>query len=413
MKKPSSVAVLPFPLTIAALFGYGILRFLGFIDEKTHTRFTRVSSHNDTLFGCEGRIVFLACKEMYMKILSATEVDRRIKKVLNFTMFGDSSPTGRILHSRLVSALTKLDTNTSRKALHLTHTFVSEFQNRMWEHSLDKLEVFVTALESLEIQTSPVVVYPPDKCILHLPVFQEKKAITRDVDITGSFRVPLPKGRIFDLQSKHIALAIGGPSGSGKSTLAVSLISEIKICIEELKTSSAFADLELSVCRADLDLGTPTAKAIEENKGWDRAGLRKFKRPWTMELAEEAQRGFLRARAEHNIVIGDLPGRVTNVTELLMGSADAGIIISNDWGAVKTQWEPLMSSLGVSLVSKIRNREGEQGFSSLVRHWDPGRRLTGRVSSLNRFQKCWDPFIHWLALFLLFDILPTQFDAGS
>ncbi|TAK58104.1 hypothetical protein EPO17_00330 [Patescibacteria group bacterium] len=417
MQKPSSVAVLPFPLTAGALLSQGILRFLGYISDNTHTRFTRVSSPHTQLLGCEGRIINLNCRELYPKMLELVKSDPQLKRILNFAIFGGYRQT-RVAHAQLVSALQKLDTNASRQALASASVLVRilrEGHLDIWQ-STQVFEGFVAVLESLVV-TPTKVIYPRDKRVLSLPVFQAKTGIPTDDDVTGSFEVELSEGRICELQGRHISLVIGGPNGSGKSTLAVSLVAEMNNIIRSLRSRQSFSNLQvsvsLSVGLADLDMATPTTSVILEDREDKRERLLALKRPWTMELAEEAQQKLLLERARHNIVIGDLPGRVTNITELLAGSADAGIIVSRDWEILKAEWVPLLASAGLPLVSRIRSRGAEGGFSSLVTHWRPGERLSGRITSLNRFQKSWDLFIQWLALFLLFDILPTQFEMGS
>ena len=414
MKKPSSVAVLPFPLTAAALFGYGILRFLGYISETTHIRFTRVSSKQISLFDCADRIVYLNCDKLYLKILDLSNLDRSIKRMLTFAMFGNNPTTStKTIHSRMMAALTKLTTDASRRTLHDTHDLI------LWswrnEYSTKAIESFVIGLEKLE--GKPLFIsYPPDQHILSLPRLKKEGGISiqTDGDILGSFEVPLPEGRIFDLVNRHICVVIGGPPNSGKSTLAVSLVAEMQNCIRSLKTRASFSGLQLSVGLANLDLGTPTAQAISEQKpAWDKKSLQALKRPWTMELGEEGQGELLRSRAKHNIVIGDLPGTTNLHTRLLAGSADACILISNDWGILKSEWQPFMASMGLPCLSRILGRQLTDGFSSLVTNWRPGESLNGRIVGLNRSHKSWDVFIQWLTLFLLFDILPTQFDQGS
>mgnify|MGYP001594520226 CR=1 FL=1 len=123
MKKIASVAVLPFPLTAAALFGYGILRFLGYISETTHTRFTRVSSSYTGLFGCQGRIVNLHCNKLHLEILELLKGDGHLKRILTFAAFGNQLNT-KSMHSRLVSALFKLNTSANREALAKVSTFI-------------------------------------------------------------------------------------------------------------------------------------------------------------------------------------------------------------------------------------------------------------------------------------------------
>ncbi len=410
MKKPASVAVLPFPLTKAALFGYGILRFLGQINEQTHTRFTRILGPYHTLFECEGRIVYLNCKEMYMKILDTVETDRHIKKILSFTMFGEFSTSGRALHSRLASALTRLDTSTSRQALNDAYIFISKFWDRVW-HSPNEFEALVKALELMEVKP-PNLPRPSGDVLLSLPVFKREKQIEPDQNVTGSFEEVLQENRIYELQDKHIGLAIGGPIGSGKSTLAVSLVDEMRRRIRQTKSHSDYCNLQVTVGLSSLDWATPTAQAIVEK--WDSKKLQERKQPWTTELMERVQQAFLCSRAQHNVVIGDLPGKITEeVTKPLAASADASILISNDWNVLKEEWVPFKHSLGLPIVSRIRSRGMEAGFSSLVTNYVKGKTLNGRITAINRNQKSWDPFIQWLAPALLYDILPIQFEAGS
>jgi len=243
-----------------------------------------------------------------------------------------------------------------------------------------------------------------------LQVFKGKGGEGAENDLTTTFEVTLDEGRIYSLQDKHIGVVIGGPPQSGKSTLAVSLVTEMNNYIRSLKTRRGFADLDVSVGLCTLDAATPTSKAIAE--GWARKDpekLASMKQPWTQRLARQAQDRFLYAREKCNIVIGDLPGRVTPITELLVSSADASIIISKDWEVVKEEWLPLMHRAGVPLISKVRRRETGDGYESLVTSWRPGERFSGRVASLNRAQVSSDLFLQWLVLFLLFDIFPPMF----
>jgi hypothetical protein len=414
MKTIASVAVLPFPLTAAALFGYGILRFLGYINECTHTRFTRVSNSSTGLFGCSGRIINLNCTQLYLKMLEVTQTDKHTKRILTFAVFGDCNESRtKVLYLQLVSALQSLSTtNEARQALEKVFFFINERKIQGWR-SVKEIESFVTTMESIKVRSSFAIVYPPDKVFLSLPVFKKDRQTSSDDNVTGSFAVELPEGRIFELCDKHIALAIGGPSGSGKSTIAVSLVEEMRDRIRSLKSRSGFSNLQLSVGLADLDLGTPTTRAIAEGWATDRAKVESLKQPWTMELAERAQTVLLSQRAEFNILICDLPGRVTETTELLAGTADAGILIATDWTEITEVWNPFVSCIGLPVISRIKRREAMEGFSSLVTKWLPGEHLSGRITALNRSQKSWDLFIHWLALFLLFDILPRQFEIGS
>src|SRR3989338_4692707 len=404
----AAVVVLPAPLTPAALFCYGILRFLGYInEEKTHARFTRVAGPHAELFGCEGRIADLR-GNLYPGVLGLIGSDTILKRMLTFASFGD-----QIVHSRLESVLRKLNTENSRLALSEVFCLVVdcvETKSDPWK-SAGGLEVLVETLGSLATQSRQAIVYPPDKRFLSFPVFQEKNSGHRtEDDITGSFGVTLEEGKIFALRGKHLGIAIGGPRGSGKRTLSVSLVAEMDNCLRSLQTRASFADLDVKVGLQTFDMGTPTTRAIQE--GWaatDQEKLLSQKQPWNMGLARQSLKGFLRSRGKYNIVVSDLPGRITDITRIIAASADAGIVVRNDLEFAKTNWFPFMRSVGVPIVAKIRSRQGNEGLSSLVSHWRPGELFSCRVTALNRSNKSWDLFIQWLALFLLFDILPKQF----
>ena len=137
--------------------------------------------------------------------------------------------------------------------------------------------------------------------------------------------------------------------------------------------------------------------------------VERTKREWTPRLARRGVEKLLKSRARGNITISDLPGKVTDITRLLAAPADAAILLSRDWELLKQEWVPLMQKLGVPVISKIRSRQVGEGLSSIVTLYQPGERLNGRVVALNRIQKSWDPFIQWLSVFLLFDILPSMF----
>ena len=414
MKKPSSVAVLPFPLTAAALFGYGILRFLGYINENTHTRFTRVSSPHIALFVGQGKIISLHGDDLYPKINERIGGKADLRRIFNFGVFGGGSQyQTKATYSRLTSALQKLNTSACREALKNVYEFTAMLMGGntdIWK-SVQILEHFIIALESLE-KPSVVATHPLGISFASLPVFKQHNGIVTDGNVIKSFKVPLTEGRIFDLENKHICLSIGGPKGSGKSTLAPSLVEQMQICIDSLKSHPDFSKLQLDVVYTTLDLGTPTGPAIVGGWADNREKVRAMKQPWTEELAERTQQEFLQSRAKNNITIGDLPGRITEITELLAGSTDVGIVISNDWGLPKTEWCEFMSALGLPIVSRIKSQKATEG-SSLVTNWRKGEQLNGRITELNRFRRSSDPFIQWLAPFLLFDILPTQFEAGS
>ena len=115
---------------------------------------------------------------------------------------------------------------------------------------------------------------------------------------------------------------------------------------------------------------------------------------------------FVAAKQEVNIVIADLPGEVSDITETLTVPADGGIIITKDWDEMGV-WDRVLIRCGVRKIAQARSRMPEEGLESVVTLFKPGRLLSGRVTGLDRVVKSWDPFIFYLAVFLLFDLLPS------
>jgi len=137
---PTAVAVLPGPLTTSALFGYGILRFLGQISKETHVRFTPVSGSPGKLFTCQDRVVDLRLKssELYTEVIGLIGTDSTLKRILTFAFFG-----GRDAHDqleRLGAVLQKMDTENSRRALSLIFELIAksvEMKSDVWKSTKD------------------------------------------------------------------------------------------------------------------------------------------------------------------------------------------------------------------------------------------------------------------------------------
>ena len=403
---PIKVAIVPLPLTPAALFGYGILRFLGRINEATEIRFTRILNPQTIFFSCEERIVDLRVDAgvLHSQVLRLVEPNSLLKRVLSFATFGENQE----VHAKLESVLKELNTESSRLALSeisgLVRVFVENGQDawksaRFIEPLADDLSLLVT-----RPLTNP---YPRVTLPVCIPILEQKGEHTERKAV-DSQEVMLELERVFSLQEKHIGIVIGGPPHSSKSSLAVNLVSEMRRWIKFLKKIPGFEKLELTVGYSKVDHGDPAGDAIHGKWANDNERLQNQKQLWNTKLAKIAQRGFFESRAKYNLVVADLPGLVTDITRLLVAPADAGILISRDYQITEQEWVPLMKSFGVPIVSKIRSRQSHEGLQSMVTSWQKGKRLNGRVVGLDRIQIP-DLFIQSLALFLLFDILPTQF----
>lgn len=407
MKKPVSVVVLPLPLSLAALFSYGILKSLGYIDESTYARFTGMRYSGMSLFDYGEKIIYLHDRDLYSKVLGFIGPNPNLKRMLSFAAFG-GNPETRLVYTRLTSVLQKLNVEASRKALGEAFQ-LAETVGDVWK-TRDGLEGFRVRLEELAVdQSQQVITYPLHEKFVRLPVFHPHQEAFGDDEITDEFEVVVKEGRVFELQEKHIALVVGGPVGSGKTSLAATLEIEMKDYIRSLKTRSEFKDLKVSIGVVDLDLSMPKQEAVREKWATDKERVNGLWQPWTVKLAEEAQKRLLEARAKYTITIGDLPGRVTEITEIIATPADGTILITKNWMALKKEWDPFMNSLGIPVFSKIRSRASWERFPSIVTNWEKGKRLNGRISYVNRIRRSSDRFIEWLGIFLLCDILPTQF----
>jgi hypothetical protein len=139
------------------------------------------------------------------------------------------------------------------------------------------------------------------------------------------------------LCGRRTALVGGGPPGSGKNTLAAYLVPLMNNIVKSLTTRPGWETFDLKVGAKTLDLGTPTLRAISDYRGHDQNMLNSVKKAWTPRLAARAVREFKSARKRGNLVIGDFPGRVTDMTKTLCSQADAAIAVTNDSTSVARQ----------------------------------------------------------------------------
>jgi len=213
------------------------------------------------------------------------------------------------------------------------------------------------------------------------------------------------EGHILHLVGQHIVMCIVGPPNSGKSTVAATLEVVADCLVRSLKSRTAWEHLQLSVKALDADLGTPTVGAISEGRGKDGDALQAAKKPWTLELGQQALSGVIREKATTNVIIIDVPGRIDEISELILGAADCGIILTHDW-ALKSAWSKFLGKMGVELLAQARTWRKPVELGSTVRVFDRGEILTGRITGLQRAVWSWDPFIKFLASALLYDFFP-------
>ncbi len=176
--------------------------------------------------------------------------------------------------------------------------------------------------------------------------------------------------------------------------------------IKSLQSRRGWEGFSLKVQYVNVDLGTPTVESILTRHGKDESAHKQLKQSWTEALALRAMEEFSRAKQSANIVIADLPGIITGITEVVAVLGDCGVVVTNDW-AKTTEWRDFFRRLGTTQVAQAMSRKPEEGLPSVVTTYKREKFLSGRIVGLDRTVRSWDPFVECLARVLLFDLLPT------
>lgn len=401
------VILVPFPITPLAAFEYFLLRRLGRIGQDAAVRFraTAGTASAAAVLG-NGAVYHLLGRDpdSYLQSLFPdVPPDEKgpMKRLLSYCVSGDPQ-RGHRLHRWLIQSVLAGDDPTR------ILTSAAELFDSWLADGVDPWRSAFNLPKPDGAVPSESVPYPPDKRYVTLPVFKSREPGEKEV--IAAARRELAEGRIYELRHAHIGLAIGGPPGSGKSTLIVSLATEFANIIASLKSRRGWEGFSLGVAVANLDLATPTVDAIAAGTAKDRGeALRLRKQPWTEDLALQALEAFVQTKARANIVLADLPGKISPLTEMVAAPADVAILITREWSHMPEWQEFAVRRMGLALVSRARSRyAGEEfGFTSVVTRYQPGEIIAGRVVGLDRVDRSWDRFVSWLAEFLLFDILPS------
>ncbi len=446
MASPCRVLLVPFPITPLSAFGYFLYRNLGIVDAEVGIHYHRSSTVPVAAVEMGGGVIHnFATSDLSTHLETVISEHHNwehqwwlLRRLLSFCKSGDSANGKRMLRW-LIGLSISLDD--PKLVLERTERFFVA----CLEQKLDLWEVGFSAPEEVQEPTLPMIpgmkrtidailsmirrarwithqigrrisvsrrqrpfaptVLAGDKRIVTLPIFKTHKPGEKEV--VAAARFELIERRGWELQSSHIGVVIGGPAGSGKSTLAVSLAAEMRNILDSLATRSGWDGFSLTSELVTLDLATPTTEAIQTGTGKDRAGLETLKRPWTVDLAFQAQLRFQEAKMRSNLVFADLPGgKVDTITEITASLADVAILVTNDWSKMP-EWRTFAQRMGIRVVSEARSHLSNEQFSSVVTTYRPGRFIAGRVTDLDRVGRSWDRFVSWLAEFLLFDILPT------
>lgn len=228
---------------------------------------------------------------------------------------------------------------------------------------------------------------------------------TRKVRCYRDAKVPVDG--IFTLSNHQTSILIGGDPGRGKSTLAANLVKAMRERVVGLRnqiphlSSQTFPSIGIS----SLDVATPVAEGIIKGESKP-AGKKQL---WTPELVIEALAGQELALQRRDIVISDLPGKITSYTESLTGFGNYGIIIVDDWDDEMPRWEEFFRKTQCPVIARIKcRREEDDRFRSVVTTWHPGESVSGRIFRPSRKIREGDECIERVADLLLLDILPAQ-----
>lgn len=396
------IVLVPFPLTALTAFASFCLERLGVIRPETLFRFhaSPQTKRSEISLG-DGAVLNLAALDLpsYLKERFrefSREERNLLERLLTYVRFGDTA-RGR----KLTERITRLSLACDDPGEVLRSCF--EIFQRFLDEAIDpwQLQSFPAAEQ---IPPSEEKSYPPDKRVVSFPIFRSQEP--SETEVIAVSRCKLAEGKARLLEGTRVGIVVGGPPGSGKSTLAVSLAVKMDNILESLATREAWQDFSLKVEMVSLDLATPTLDAISIGLGKDRRALEEEKRPWLRNLALEALERFIEAKKRANIVIADLPGKIDAITEIVASCADCAILVTGEWALMKP-WQEFIHRMGLVLVSQARSRSSQEGMNSVVTRYHRGRIIAGRVVDLDRVTRSWDPFISWLAEFLLFDILPA------
>jgi hypothetical protein len=126
----------------------------------------------------------------------------------------------------------------------------------------------------------------------------------------------------------------------------------------------ALRSFGVDVFAKDIDLASETVKYITGEESWEKRP--KAKREWTTSLAEEAAKQFKEASNDHDVVIGDAPGRITEITRIISREASHSIICcrydcKNEIG----EWQVLFGSLKKELIVIVTSKLSGTGSMSV------------------------------------------------
>lgn len=153
-----------------------------------------------------------------------------------------------------------------------------------------------------------------------------------------------------------IRIVVGGPPNSGKSTFSESLV-------------RAFQDLSVDAESIDLDLYSPTLDWLQGKITKEQRDEQKRK-SITAKEAKEAHRRFKDASKEHDVIVGDAPGGISEESKQICKAATHGIIVCRDDKTDQIKaWQNFFDDIGVDVIavviSKVSSSEDITSYDPL------------------------------------------------
>ncbi|MCL5435833.1 MAG: hypothetical protein M1275_02025 [Patescibacteria group bacterium] len=409
-REPYRILLVPFPMTALAAFGYYLLAKLGLVNESTHVcyhRHPRERTSHRILNGTGLRLFGHDLTKRVSELLARCPAAEQplLKRYCRACLHPQSVRNfGKLLTQFLLS-------NNTEPGEVLTQS--AKLFERLLQRGTEPETVGARQFASQQvIQTLPSVAareYPTSSRFITLARFQTPGL--RSIKITGKRQLELAENRLGLLEGQHVAVVMCGPPNSGKSSSLASLAVCMQDEVDSLRSRPGWGQLGLSAEYLDLDLASPSAKAVYN---MDAEGLRVAATarlpggPWTVGLALKALDMFMEARKRVNVLLVDLPGKIDLLTEIIAAPADVGIALYRVGERFRVhEWQRFMRRMGIERVAEARTRAGTRGQPSAVARYDSGKRVVGWIEGLERVVRPWDPFIRFLAEALLFDILPS------
>lgn len=400
------IALVPFPCTMLSCLGYFIYKLRGLIDEKTLVFYHWAPGRQNA-----DRLRYKGAVALFGR-----DFERSLERIVR--SMSRETPTLRTIFNKARSPVKAEDFHGHHMFRRLAGHYWQDPRNILGEMEESFRNTIVHGSHFGRVDLIPGVTidksrghldsWPGEgRMYISLPLRQDP--LDHESPITGWEDHPLEQAPIGRLRNRCIVIAIGGPKGSGKSTLAATMARATTNAIRTLQSQDGWQDFRLDAIYHNMDLATPTVDAIARPGKIDPAELRRIKRPWTEELALEAVRSLRAEMRPGRIIFADLPGRLTEITEILAVAADLSVVVTNDWRRIRS-WVRFFNRMGKDAVARIRSRLRSNDYDSAISRYAKGRTVSGRITLLTRLIKPENEFVRPFSLILLFDILPELID---